>query len=91
MGTKETKLQNDTSRSHTANNAATITPDDDDTLNHPCDAIYCGGPGNVVVVHSGNNTEITYAVSQGQILPVKAIQVKATGTTATSLVAWWDK
>lgn len=52
----------------------------------PADAIYVGGAGIVVAVaQTGATTNFT-AVA-GQILPVKAIRVNATNTTATLMVA----
>lgn len=52
----------------------------------PCDAIFVGGAGIVVVVfEDGSTGQFTCAV--GQILPVKAIRVNSTTTAATLMQA----
>jgi hypothetical protein len=52
--------------------------------------IYVGGAGNVAVIPEGTGTAVTFVgLSAGDILPVSVIQVMATNTTATSLVALW--
>ena len=62
-----------------------ITPSDTVNFVLPCEAIYVGGAGDVVVV--GDNGAITFkAVPVGTILPAKAKRVNSTNTTATFLV-----
>lgn len=52
-----------------------------------CDAIYVGGAGNMVVVLA-DGTAVTFnGVAAGSIIPIRAIRVNATNTTATNLVA----
>lgn len=51
-----------------------------------CDALYIGGAGNVTVLLE-DNTALTFAVIAGQILPIRARRVKASGLTASGLVA----
>lgn len=68
--------------------AAAVTPHDTNPSigSIPCDALYVGGAGALVATING--TDVTFAaVPAGTILPVKASAVKATGTTATSIVA----
>lgn len=60
-----------------------ITPADSDLSIVPR-AIYCGGAGNVVV-RSKADVDVTYAVSAGTYLMIRAKQVRAS-TTATGLV-----
>jgi len=63
-----------------------------DTVNFvrgPCDAIYVGGAGIVVVVWPNDRTEAFTCVA-GQILPVKAKRVNSTTTTATLMVALYQ-
>ena len=49
-------------------------------------AIYVGGTGDVVVVFA-DDTAITFSsVPAGTILPVEAIRVNSTSTTATNMV-----
>ena len=63
-----------------------ITPNDVTTF-APFNAIFVGGTGAVVVTDP-RGLDATYsAVPSGTVLPVCGIKVKATGTTATGLVA----
>lgn len=55
----------------------------------PCDAIYVGGAGVVVVVYENGATASLTAVA-GQTLPVKAIRVNSTNTTATLMEALYQ-
>lgn len=52
----------------------------------PCDAIYVGGAGIVVAVSQDGKTSNFTAVA-GQVLPLRAIRVNSTTTTATLMVA----
>ncbi len=52
----------------------------------PCDAIYVGGAGIVVAV-TGNGDAVSFTCVAGQILPIEAIRVNSTTTTATLMVA----
>lgn len=59
-----------------------------DTVNFaPCRGIYVGGGGDVVVVGLDGIAATFVAVPSGAILPVQAIRVNSTNTTATSMVA----
>jgi hypothetical protein len=51
-----------------------------------CDAINIGGAGAVAVVLE-NDQVVTLTCSAGQVMPIKAKRVNATGTAATGLVA----
>lgn len=63
-----------------------ITPSDTVNFAFPVRGVYVGGTGDVVVVDR-NGTAVTYkAVPTGQVLPIMASRVNATGTTATYLV-----
>lgn len=66
---------------------AAITPSDSTDFTVPTRAIRVGGAGNVAVVMDA--TVVTYTCVAGEVLPVCAQRVNATGTTATGLVAWW--
>lgn len=50
-------------------------------------ALYVGGTGNVAVVLLSGASVLLSAVPAGTVLKVAAIQVKATGTTATLITA----
>ncbi len=52
----------------------------------PCEAIYVGGAGIVVVVFENGST-CNFTAVAGQILPLKAIRVNSTTTDATLLAA----
>lgn len=52
----------------------------------PCDAIYVGGAGIVIAVAEDGTTGAFTAVA-GEILPIRAIRVNSTTTTATLMNA----
>jgi len=66
--------------------AKEVTPSDTATLDQ-CATIYVGGAGNIAV-KTADGDEVTFVgVLKGTILPVLILQVKATGTTATNMLA----
>jgi hypothetical protein len=71
--------------------AAAVTPDDGNDLpNGLTRAVYIGGAGDVTVNMASTGTAITFkAVPVGTVLPIRAARVKATGTTATLILALW--
>jgi len=64
----------------------TITPTDGVDLSKPVRSLYIGGAGNVTLVSPYGTTTTFVGLGAGTILPVSAVRVNATGTTATSLV-----
>jgi hypothetical protein len=82
------KQSNNYTLTHSAVGQAAITPNDSTDLPvAPCRGIYVGVTGDVTV-DIGNDTNVTYKnAPQGQVLAVQATRVRATGTTATDLVA----
>jgi hypothetical protein len=73
-----------------ASNLAAIVPNDTTPLPWVTRFIYVGVTGDIVLVANGNGVTVTLkAVPAGAIIPVRAKLVKATGTTATNLVALW--
>ncbi len=54
------------------------------------DAIYIGGAGIVVAVQEGGNTAQFTCVA-GQVLPIAAIRVNSTTTSATLMVALYSR
>lgn len=63
-----------------------IAANDGTDLGDETRAIYIGGGGSLSVVLSSGD-EVTFAgLPAGTLLPVRAIRVKATGTTATLLL-----
>ncbi|WP_199772189.1 spike base protein, RCAP_Rcc01079 family [Agrobacterium tumefaciens] len=69
--------------------AAAVVPSDTNELATVPRAICVGADGNVVVVMSGNSQEVTVAMVAGVLYPLAVKQIKATGTTATGIVAVW--
>lgn len=68
-----------------ADSAFAITPHDSNELAQVPRGIYVGGAGTIIATIAG--TDITFASAQaGSILPIRPTLIKATGTTATSLV-----
>ncbi len=53
----------------------------------PCDAIYIGGSGDLVIKTLAGRTVTFVGVEGGSVLPVGASTVVKTGTTATNLLA----
>lgn len=68
--------------------AVAITPSDTvNFTNGTCRGIYVGGAGNVVIVPpEGSAVTFTGALA-GSVIPMNAIRVNSTSTTATNLVA----
>ena len=71
-----------------------ITPSDSnpagDFTNGMCRGIYVGVGGDVVAIvyQAGSKTAVTFKnAASGSVIPVRAIRVNATSTTATNLVA----
>lgn len=65
-----------------------ITPHDTNELAFVAKALYVGGGGNISIVAQEDTAPITLTgVVAGQIIPVRAKIVRATGTTATGIVA----
>lgn len=51
-------------------------------------AIFVGGAGNITLRTRGSDTDVVFkGVAAGSLLPVRPKLVKATGTTATDIVA----
>jgi hypothetical protein len=63
-----------------------ITASDADTFERPVH-VYCGVAGNVVCTPENQQADVTVAVQAGGFVPFRVLAVKATGTTATGLVA----
>ena len=70
-------------------NAAAVTPSDVADLPNTARAIYVGGGGAVALTTANGDTVTFTGLSAGQLLPVTAERIFATGTTATSIVAIW--
>lgn len=64
----------------------TITPSDSVNLPAGVRSLYINSDGDVAVVGFDDHVEVFGALA-GQIIPVQAKRVNATGTTATSIIA----
>ena len=51
--------------------------------------LYVGGTGSVSVITIGNDVATFFAVPAGTTLPIQALKLRSTGTTATNIVALW--
>lgn len=70
------------------NRGAAITKHDaTDIPEGVCDAIFCGGAGNIVVVPPEGSPYTLTGCLVGVIYPVRAKRVNSTSTTATNMVA----
>ena len=65
----------------------TVTPDDGADLTQVSRALYIGGAGDLAVQMKDGSSGTFVGVYSGQLLPVRAARVLATGTTATNIVA----
>lgn len=52
-------------------------------------ALFVGGAGNLSVVMSSGTTVTLTGVIAGSWIPLRVTKVKATGTTATNIAAFW--
>lgn len=69
-----------------ADNVIAITPNDATALVAVPKALFIGGSGNLTI-KGANGVPALLIVQAGQIVPVRARFVMATGTTATGIVA----
>lgn len=69
--------------------AVAVTPNDGADLTDVCRALYVGAAGNVVLNLPGDpGTNVTLTgLSAGVWHPIRATRVRATGTTATGILA----
>lgn len=70
-----------------AMHAAAVTTSDVNELPNYSKRLWVGGAGNVALITVGGETVTYTGVPAGTYLKVRAKQVKATGTTATNIVA----
>jgi len=74
------------SREAPASQHFAITPSDSTDLPIRPRVLYCAADGTAVV-RDGVGNDLSYSLLAGDILPVSAVRVLATGTTAT-LYGW---
>lgn len=71
----------------TASTYSAVTPSDSTNFSEPCRALYIGGAGTVVAVNTAGSAVTFAGALAGTILPIQAIRVNSTSTTATNIVA----
>ncbi len=64
-----------------------VTPHDTDELEYLSNGLVCAGGGSVSVIAADDTAAVSVPVVAGQIYPIRARIVRATGTTATGIVA----
>ena len=64
-----------------------VTPSDADELEFVTNGIVPGTAGTIAVVAQEDGSAVTLTVNAGQVLPIRARKIMATGTTATGIVA----
>lgn len=65
-----------------------VTPGDATVLPDDVRGLYIGGGGNIAIRAADDTTAVTLTgVLAGTFLPIAAVRVLSTGTTATSIVA----
>lgn len=74
--------------SEPARDASTVTPSDTTVLGG-VRGLYVGGAGNINLKTEGGTTLVFSSVGAGSIIPIRAVQVLATSTTATNIVAFY--
>ncbi len=72
-----------------ATHAAAVTPNDSTDLSDVTRWVWVGGAGNLAVIMQDGSTPTLTGVPAGSLLPIRVSRVKATGTTATTIVARW--
>ena len=68
-----------------------VPPSDTVDLPQPSDALWVGGAGNVAAVMQDNTVTLFTAVTAGAVLPIRARRINTTGTSATLIVALYDR
>jgi len=63
-----------------------ITPSDSIDLERPVRALYVGGAGALAVTFASGAEVVLSGIMGGTVLPIRAVRVRATGTTATAIV-----
>jgi hypothetical protein len=64
-----------------------VTPNDTNELEYVAKALFIGTGGTLSLIAQEDTAAVSLTVVAGQIVPVRAKIVRATGTTATGIVA----
>jgi len=65
-----------------------VTPDDAAALDPMPRALFVGAAGTLTL-EDRTGSIVTWTVMDGQFLPVAPLRIRATGTTASGIVALW--
>lgn len=71
---------------YSARSLLAITPSDTDEVSIIPKALFIGGSGTISIIALDDTAPVSLTVTAGQILPIRAKFVRATGTTATGIV-----
>ena len=78
----------DLDRTQSARRALVVTPSDSATLGRETRGLYIGTAGTIRVLHTEDSDPVTYPVIiAGMVYPWSVIQVFATGTSASDIIA----
>ena len=69
--------------------AKAVVPSDGTSLDAIPRALYVGTAGNLAITMAGGDDVTLLNVEAGSMLPLRVTHVKATGTTAANIVAFW--
>lgn len=78
-----------TSLTAPARDASAVVPSDTVDLTNLPRAIYVGQSGHVSARLPGGQTATFQNAQAGSFLPIRALGINATGTTASGLIALW--
>jgi hypothetical protein len=65
----------------------TVTPHDVDELEFVANGIVAATAGTIAIVAQEDASPVALTVNAGQVYPIRARKIMATGTTATGIVA----
>lgn len=79
--------------SNPATKAEAVTPSDVTDLADPTQAVYVGTGGDVeaILVGDTGNARVFKNVNSGQVLPIQVTRIKAANTTATDILALYNR
>jgi hypothetical protein len=69
-----------------ARRAFVVEPHDDDELAILPKALLIGGAGQITLRAVDSPDDVTFPVASGQVVPIRASHVRASGTTATAII-----
>lgn len=82
--TKQDEIKAEVASLSTAKRWFAITPANSNLAVVP-DCIYVGGPGDTLIARGDDGVDVTFPVTQYQVLPIRPTQIR-TGGTATGLI-----